>query len=65
LILESEKDRIRFEKETNDLQKLGYFIDKNGVKSTDLLLQNPKFYDHVVMPKKVIKPYIIFFKESY
>jgi hypothetical protein len=35
-ILESEKDKIRFEKESNDLQKLGYFIDKNGVKSTDL-----------------------------
>ena len=35
-ILQSEQDRKRFEKEMSEFEKLGYFTDQNGVKSTDL-----------------------------
>ena len=53
---------MRQEKEKSEFEKLGYFTDANGVKSTDLILKKPKFYDHVVKPKLIRNPYAIYFK---
>jgi len=61
----SEQDKKRHEKEMNDFDKLGYFIDSDGVKSTDLMLSNPKFKKHVVMPKLVKRPQIFFYAQQY
>ena len=61
----AEQDKKRNEKEKLDLKKLGYFIDSDGVKSTDLMLSNPKFKKHVVLPKNVKRPQIFFFQQHY
>ena len=53
---------MRQEKEKSEFEKLGYFTDVNGVKSTDLILKKPKFFDHVVKPKLNRKPFAFYFK---
>ena len=45
-------------------EKQGFFINKDGVKNTDLMLSKPKFHDNVVVPKHPIKPFIFFYKEQ-
>jgi hypothetical protein len=46
-------------------EKQGFFVNKDGVKNTDLMLSKPKFYANVVVPKNVRSPYICFYKEHY
>jgi hypothetical protein len=46
-------------------EKQGYFINKDGVKNTDLMLSKPKFHNNVVIPKNQKSPYIFFFKENF
>ena len=43
----------------------GYFVNSDGVKSTDVALSKPKFKEHVVMPKKVCTPYSHFVKSQF
>ncbi len=45
-------------------EKQGFFINKDGVKNTDLMLSKPKFHDNVVVPKNPRGPYIYFYKEQ-
>lgn len=45
-------------------EKQGFFINKDGVKNTDLMLSKPKFHDNVVVPKHPRSPYIYFYKEQ-
>jgi hypothetical protein len=44
----SEKDKVRFDKEMADFEKKGYFINQEGVKSTEIRMAKPKFKDSVV-----------------
>jgi hypothetical protein len=44
----SEKDKVRFDKEMADIDKKGYFVNEDGVKSTELRIQKPKFKSSVV-----------------
>lgn len=65
----SKKDQLRFDKETKQLKEKGYFINSDGVKSTDLKVK-PKKGKMVaktgpVMPKRVLSPYLCFSKEFY
>ena len=60
-----EQDKIRYQKECNELKEKGFFIDSNGVKSSDLMLSNPKFLSGVVKPKKSNTAYIFYVKEQY
>jgi hypothetical protein len=53
---------MRHEKEKNDFNKLGYFIDSDGIKSTDLMLSNPKFKKDVVLPKNIKRPQNFFYQ---
>jgi Zn/Cd-binding protein ZinT len=46
------------------LETHGYFVNASGEKSTDLVLKNPQFHDHVIQPKKPRTSYIFFFKEE-
>lgn len=58
------EDIARHEKETKQLNELGYFINSDGVKST-LLSKKGKVLDFVegtVMPKKTATSYMCFFK---
>lgn len=61
----AEKDIKRYQDEMEQLSQFGYFVNANGEKSTDLILQNPKFHDDVVLPKKPRRAYIFFHKEQY
>jgi hypothetical protein len=58
----SEKDRERFDREMADFKNKGYFVDQDGVKSTDTRKMKPKFKPEVVQPKGVITPYSVFMK---
>lgn len=58
------EDVTRHEKETKQLNELGYFINAAGVKST-LLSKKGKvldFAEGTVMPKKALSGYLCFFK---
>jgi len=59
------KDRKRYEKELKQLEEIGYFINQDGVKSTDLDLKGNKrdFPEGTVMPKKVRSSYLYFFSD--
>lgn len=46
-------------------ETVGYFINANGDKSTDLMFANPQFNDDVVVPKKPQRGYIHFYKANY
>lgn len=48
----AEDDKKRFEKETEQMQKLGYFINKDGVKSTSILPEIKNFPADTVLPDK-------------
>lgn len=39
----SNKDKTRYEREMNQLEQKGYFVNKDGVKSTDLALERRVF----------------------
>ena len=60
-----EADRRRFNKEMQEFEEKGFFVNSEGVKSTDLALSKPKFKDNVVMPKKVLTPYTNFVKSQF
>ena len=59
------KDRKRYEKELKQLEELGYFINQDGVKSTDLDIKGKKrdFPQGTVIPKKVRSSYLYYFSE--
>ena len=48
----SQEDKERFEKETEQLNRLGYFVDSNGVKSTDIKPDLKMFSSCTVKPKR-------------
>ena len=45
--------------------KLGYFINSDGIKSTDVDLTTRSFKDHVTLPKRRIGPFSAFVKLQY
>jgi len=51
----SDQDKVRFEKETAMLASKGYFINKDGVKSTDIKPELKHFPKSTVMPKGKIR----------
>ena len=63
--------QVRYETEMKQLKELGYFINSNGVKSTDLTPKKKKIKRGTgqveemttVKPKKVALPYCLFLKE--
>lgn len=59
------KDRIRYEAELKQLNELGYFINKNGIKSTELDKKGKvrNFPEGTVMPKKCRSGYMYYFVE--
>ena len=60
------KDRQRYEKEMKQLNEKGYFINSDGVKSTDLDKKGnvKEFPEGTVMPKKVKTAYMFYFIEQ-
>ena len=62
---QQEEDKVRFDAEVKQMNELGYFVNSKGQKSTDIMRQQPKFRDFVVMPKKVGVAYMIFLKQNY
>ncbi len=60
-----EKDKIRYKKQCDEFEEKGFFIDKNGIKSSDLMLSNPKFLRGVVLPKKLNTAYIYYLKDQF
>lgn len=54
------KDKQRYEKEKQEYEQQGYFINSDGVKSNSVLPKKPKFLDHIKLPKKAMPPYCCF-----
>lgn len=61
----SEEDKVRFDREMKQFETLGYFVDKDGVKSSELRIQKPKFKSNVVQPKKAKTAYTFYVKELF
>ena len=62
-----EEDVQRHEREMKEFNEKGYFINSDGVKSTDLTKKHKvkDFPDDTVMPKKAKTSYMAFNKENY
>ena len=60
------KDKQRYDKEVKQLTELGYFINSEGVKSTDLDKKGnvKEFAEGTVLPKKVKSAYMFYFIEQ-
>ena len=54
-----EKDQLRHQKEKNDLETKGFFINSDGENSKDLFLKDLRKQVQVV-PKPKMSPYFIF-----
>jgi len=59
------KDKERYEKELKQLGELGYFINSDGIKSTELDRKGKvkEFPEGTVMPKKTRSAYMYYFVE--
>lgn len=62
-----EEDKARYLKELNDLEKKGFFINKDGVNSKDLQKEEDKknALKNCVQPKKPQSAYIFFNQEMF
>ena len=60
------KDKERYDKQVKQLSELGYFINSEGVKSTDLDKKGnvKEFAEGTVMPKKAKSAYMYYFIEQ-
>jgi hypothetical protein len=58
-----EEDKIRFQKETEQFKNEGFFINKAGVKSTDILPELKDFPKETVLPKKIMTPFMYYLQE--
>lgn len=70
----SKIDHDRHDAEVKEFKDKGYFVDKNGVKSSDLQnrkadlktqqkLENPKGEVQAIQPKNIKRAYTFFFME--
>lgn len=58
----AQADKERHDRECEQLEKQGYFVNSDGVKSTDIKPPLKMFAKDVVMPKKVRSPFCFFVK---
>lgn len=56
----AEEDKARYERETREMEEQGYFINKDGIKSTDIKPELKDFPKETVMPKKPMAAYFHF-----
>ena len=64
-VKKAEKDVKRREREMKQFEKLGHFIDEDGIKSTELAMQKRLFKKHITTPKRVKRPFCIFVKQRF
>lgn len=62
-----QEDVARHEREEKELKEKGYFVNSDGVKSTDLTKKHKAkdYSDDTVMPKKAKSGFMFFNKENY
>ena len=60
----SQKDKVRHDKELSQLHAKGYFVNSDGVKSTEIVQKKFKYPDGTVMPKRTSQAYQIYVKEN-
>ena len=58
-------DKQRFDKETEQMKKQGFFINKDGVKSTSILPEIKNFPADTVLPRKARASFMFFNKMNY
>jgi hypothetical protein len=56
----AEQDKLRHHKECEELKSKGYFINKDGVKSTDMLPELKHFPKDTVLPKQAMSAFTCF-----
>lgn len=59
---QAQADKERYDRECEQLDKQGFFINSDGVKSTDIKPPLKMFAKDVVLPKKVRSPFCFFVK---
>jgi len=60
----NKQDIKRHEKELKQLETKGYFVNKDGVKSTDMLKPKFKYPEGTVMPKLAVTAYKFYVMEN-
>lgn len=58
------KDKARHDKELNQLQTKGFFVNSDGVKSTDIVQKKFKYPEGTVMPKRPSAAYQLYVKDN-
>lgn len=59
------QDRVRFENETKQFEENGFFINAQGVKSTDIKPELKHFSADTVMPKKKSHVFCFYMKDQF
>ena len=59
------RDKERYEREMKQFEEEGFFVNEDGVKSTDLMPELKDFPADTVMPKKFCNAVAFFTKENF
>lgn len=62
---QAEKDLRRHERERKQFEKKGFFVNEDGVKSTELAMLKRSFKPYVTTPKHLRTPYCFFIKQHF
>jgi len=60
----ADDDKVRFERETKEFADNGFYVNTDGVKSTDLKVELKNFPKETVLPKKSLSAYFHFSVET-
>lgn len=58
------QDKNRFDEEKRQFDAQGFFIDKDGHNSHDLMIEKKKLNANVIKPKKVMTSFMYFVKTN-
>ena len=64
-VKKADKDAKRHEREMKECEKTGFFVNEDGVKSTELAMLKCVFKKHVTTPEKLRSPFNFYCKEGW
>ena len=56
--------RMRYKAQMLEYEEKGYFTRTDGMLSHQVIPENPKFHDHVVLPKKPQSSFLFFLADA-
>ena len=59
----AELDKVRYKKENDNLKMYGYFVNKDSIKSTNILPELKDFPKDTVLPQKPLSSYLCYISD--